>query len=88
LRILRGGGWRTVVARAGDSVPHVWTQLVLGEGHAPGGSTSASHRGTTQGGYPTVGVTTGGAASPLAGAVPAADGSTSSRGDMVGGPAT
>jgi uncharacterized protein (DUF58 family) len=30
IRMLRQGGWRVVVARAGDTVPDTWTHLVLG----------------------------------------------------------
>lgn len=46
IRMLRRGGWRVAVARAGDPVPHVWTQLVLGEGRA-GGSTGGAPSGVT-----------------------------------------
>jgi uncharacterized protein (DUF58 family) len=92
VRILRGGGWRTVVARAGEPVPRVWTQLVLGESHGPGGSaptggapSRAAHvtAGAAVGGTPrpSVARTSVGGATSTGGSVPAPS-------DLAGGPTT
>ncbi|MGW5360010.1 DUF58 domain-containing protein [Actinopolymorpha pittospori] len=44
VQMLRRGGWKVAVAKAGASVPSVWAQLMLGDGAAggPGGTPAAA----------------------------------------------
>lgn len=44
LSMLRRGGWRVAVARAGEAIPQVWARLTLGEGASVGDTARAPHQ--------------------------------------------
>ncbi|HZC27159.1 MAG TPA: hypothetical protein VE287_09040, partial [Actinopolymorphaceae bacterium] len=75
VRMLRRGGWRVAVAKAGNPVSDVWTQLVIGD---PGSDLSgqAAAGAASRAWFATDGVSTPPATETAAASAPAAPAST------------